>query len=95
MNACTNHSNRINKHKKRSTTPGCHNPTLQHNNEHSNQIRRVERDGTGYRMTNKSLKILYEVDDAPLIAEGEDDLQSLLFRFKQNAEPYNMTLYRR
>lgn len=46
----------------------------------------------GYEMANRSLGILCYADDATLMAESEDDLQRLLFKFERAAEKYNMII---
>lgn len=46
----------------------------------------------GYRMGLRSIKILCYADDVILIADNEDDLQRLLYRFQTTAEKLNMQI---
>lgn len=46
----------------------------------------------GYRIGKREIKIVCYADDAVLLAESEDDLQRLLFRFKTTAEEFNMRI---
>jgi len=46
----------------------------------------------GYRMGNAPIQIICNADDAVLIADSEDNLQTLLLRFEQMAESLNMEI---
>lgn len=58
-------------------------------------IRGVNEVKAGYKMGNRSLRILCYADDAVLVAENEDDLQRLLNKFKTAAERFNMLISRK
>ena len=51
--------------------------------------KKVER---GYRMRDKEIKAICYADDVVLISESEDNLQRLLYKFKQTASPFNMLI---
>ena len=46
----------------------------------------------GYRMGNDLIHIICYADDAVLIADSEENLQTLLLRFDQMAERLNMEI---
>lgn len=46
----------------------------------------------GYRMSGNNINIICYADDAILIAENEDDLQRLLFKFNNICKQYNMKI---
>jgi len=46
----------------------------------------------GYRMGNDPIHIICYADDAVLIADSEENLQTLLIRFDQMAERLNMEI---
>lgn len=46
----------------------------------------------GYKMGNRNITILCYADDAVLVAENEDDLQRLLYRFNCVAKSLNMVI---
>lgn len=46
----------------------------------------------GFKMNNRRLRILCYADDAVLLAESEDDLQRLLYRFNLTAKRLNMQI---
>ncbi|GJQ68993.1 hypothetical protein Trydic_g6171 [Trypoxylus dichotomus] len=48
-------------------------------------INSVEEVAGGYRMGQQSIKMLCYADDAILMADNEDDLQQLLYRFQTKA----------
>ena len=55
-------------------------------------IDEVKNAGRGYSMGRNSIKIVCYADDAVLVAEDEDDLQRMLYRFERTAEKFNMVL---
>lgn len=55
-------------------------------------IEAVRECGPGYRLGQHRIHSLYYADDALLVAESEDDLQRLLYTFKNTAEKYNMKI---
>lgn len=49
-------------------------------------------DMKGYRMNNRQIKAVCYADDAILVADSEDNLQRLLYRFHLTAKIFNMTI---
>ncbi|XP_055389680.1 uncharacterized protein LOC129618740 [Condylostylus longicornis] len=55
-------------------------------------IRAIKSMHIGYRLENHAISIICYADDAVLIAESENDIQRLLFKFQQTAEQLNMLI---
>lgn len=55
-------------------------------------IKKVKQKG-GYRVGNKELKIICYADNAIIVAEDEDDLQRLLYKFYVTPLEYNVIFY--
>ncbi|XP_045480943.1 uncharacterized protein LOC123685328 [Harmonia axyridis] len=55
-------------------------------------IEEVKKTTRGYRLTTGVIKIICYADDAVIVADSEDDLQRLLFKFYTNAKTLNMEI---
>ena len=47
----------------------------------------------GYPLGNENVNMVYYADDATPVADNEDDLQRLLYRFSQSCTKFDLKIY--
>lgn len=55
-------------------------------------LEKIKTVGRGYKMGTREIKLICYADDVVLIADNEDDLQRMLYRFEQVAHELNMEI---